>query len=149
MRVPLGLLLIFVLIGLMMDWNKPVALSLNGQRSVTVTDINNSRSLLLSEAELPADASVWSGCCSHRDCMEAPVTVVYQNADWARVSIADFPAFELETWKIHPSKNGRAYFCRRELSRPPDTENTRCVFVGSSGHTRAIRKESIGVSKTH
>lgn len=64
------------------------------------------------------------------------VAVIYQNANWARVSIADFPAFELETRKIHPSKNGRTYFCRRDLTRRPDTENTRCIFVGSPDYVR-------------
>jgi len=143
MRDPLGVLLIFILIGLMIGWDKPVSLSLNGQRSGTVTETNDSKSFsplsLLSEAELPAEASLWSGCCSHRDCMEARVSVANQNADWAKVSIAYFPTFDLETKKIHPSKNGKDYFCRQDLSLPPDSKNTRCVFKGRPDYVTALR----------
>ncbi len=85
---------------------------------------------LLSEAELPAEAGVWSGCCSHHDCVEGHVEI-YQNPDPnnATVAIDNYEPFPLERYKIHRSKNGRNYFCRRNLTRPPDTKNTRCVFV--------------------
>jgi len=142
MRDPSILLLIFVLIGLIARADAPVSSVANSQWSRASIAINDSRltinSFLLSEADLPAEASLWSGCCSHRDCMEAPVSVTHQNADWAKVSIADFSAFELETVKIHPSKNGKGYFCRRDLSRPPDSENTRCVFIGRPDYVRAF-----------
>ena len=96
---------------------------------------------LLSEAEIPTDHRTWQGCCSHRDCMEASISVDYRTEEWARVEIGDFPAFDLETRKIYPSNNGKDYFCRRDLSRPPDTRNTRCVFVGGKKQVKGTGGE--------
>jgi hypothetical protein len=130
MRDPSIFLLIFVLIGL---------IATTGLGDKHPERKGSNPITLVSEAELPAEASLWSGCCSHRDCMEARVSVANQNADWAKVSIAYFPTFDLETKKIHPSKNGKDYFCRQDLSLPPDSKNTRCVFKGRPDYVTALR----------
>lgn len=85
---------------------------------------------LISEAEIPTDDATWAGCCDHRDCMEAKINVAYQAGDLARVAISAYPIFELEAAKIFRSTNGKSYFCRSDLTKPPDRENTRCVFHG-------------------
>lgn len=93
----------------------------------------------LSEAELPAEPGVWSGCCSHHDCKEGRVRL-YQESDpsKATVGIDDYKPFSFERSRIHPSKNGRDYFCRRDLTQPPDSENTRCVFVGRPSYVKNL-----------
>lgn len=88
------------------------------------------------EAEIPTDETTWSACCDHRDCMEAKINVAYQAGDLARVAIGAYPIFELETAKIFHSTNGRSYFCRSDLTKPPDRENTRCVFYGRPSYVR-------------
>lgn len=91
---------------------------------------------LLSEADIPAEESVWSACCDHRDCMEAKINVAYQAGDLARVAIGAYPIFDLEAAKIFRSTNGKSYFCRSNVSKPPDRENTRCVFHGAPKYVR-------------
>ena len=87
---------------------------------------------LVSEADLPAEPNVWSGCCSHLDCQEARIAT-FEDADpeKAIVVIDHYDPFPLERSKIHASKNEKAYYCRRNLNHPPDSENTRCVFLGT------------------
>ena len=95
---------------------------------------------VFSEAEIPTDESIWSACCDHRDCMEAKIDVAYQAGDLAQVAqvkIGAYPVFELETAKIFHSTNGKSYFCRQDLTRPPDRENTRCVFYARPSYVRA------------
>ncbi len=95
-------------------------------------------SKVLSEAELPAEPNIWSGCCSHYDCREARVTTYeHSEPDKAMVVIDHYDPFPLERSKIHPSKDGRDYFCRRNLNLPPDSENTRCVFLGKPRYVHA------------
>lgn len=95
---------------------------------------------LVGEAEIPAEESIWSDCCHHRDCMEAKINVAYLPFDVAqgkaRVAIGAYPIFELEAAKIFRSTNGRSYFCRSDLTRPPDKENTRCVFHGAPSYVK-------------
>ena len=91
---------------------------------------------LVSEADIPAEQSVWSACCSHRDCMEGRVNVPYQAGDTAKVAIDAHPIFELEASKIFRSTNGKSYFCRSDLTKPPDRENTRCVFYDRPSYVK-------------
>ncbi len=92
---------------------------------------------LLSEAAIPTDEATWASCCDHRDCMEAKINVAYQAGDLARVAIGAYPIFELEAAKIFRSTNGRSYFCRRDVERPPTAENTRCVFYSQPRYVRS------------
>ncbi len=94
---------------------------------------------LVSEADLPAEPNIWSGCCSHYDCQEARIaTFEDPDPDKAIVVIDNYGPFPLERSKIHRSKNGKDYFCLRNLKRPPDSENTRCVFIGKPKYVRHI-----------
>ena len=88
------------------------------------------------EAEIPTDENTWSACCHHRDCQEAKIHVAYQPGDWAQVAVDAYPIFELETAKIFRSINGKSYFCRQDLARSPDRENTRCVFHSQESYVR-------------
>lgn len=91
---------------------------------------------LLSEAHIPTDEKTWSDCCSHHDCKEAKINVLFKADDKADVAIAAYPIFELDSWKIKKSANGKAYFCRKDLSRPPDNENIRCLFYIDPDYVR-------------
>lgn len=91
---------------------------------------------LFSEAEIPTDEQTWRACCDHRDCKEGSVHVFIKSGDHADVSIDRYPVFELEASKIFRSTNGKSYFCRKDLSRAPDRENTRCVFYGRPSYVR-------------
>lgn len=114
------------------------ALTLIGLAALAWGKVGKVSGKFVSEAELPAEPNIWSGCCSHYDCQEGRVaTHEYSNPDKAMVVIDHYDPFPLERSRIHPSKNGRDYFCRRDLNRPPDSENTRCVFLGKPRYVHA------------
>ena len=147
MRHSLALLSAFLVIGLTPAADRDLTRDVSDATgSADLFDAHTLTAPLISEAEIPTDFGTWQSCCSHKDCMEAPVTVDYHSTEWARVTIGEFPSFDLETRKIYPSKNGKDYFCRRDLSRPPDTRNTRCVFVGRAKQVRALQRGKADVS---
>ena len=79
---------------------------------------------------IPTEPRIWnSSCCGHEDCCEGRIQTSRFDATRDVVAIKGYQPFVLERKKISHSNNGRDYFCRSDISKPPDGENTLCVFI--------------------
>src|SRR5687767_514525 len=87
-------------------------------------------------AVLPTDESTWNSCCDERDCIEARVRIRYLNKSTAFVSVDDFEPFTVASDKVFPSTNGHSYHCRYDISKPPSTDNIRCVFIAAGNYAK-------------
>ena len=76
---------------------------------------------------------IWNACCSHEDCLVAKsIKIEWASDDISLVTIDKYTRFAMKNENIHPSTNGKPYFCRVDISKPPTTTNTLCVFAGMS-----------------
>lgn len=79
---------------------------------------------------VPTEPLIWnSSCCGHEDCCEGRIRTSQFDAARDVVEIKGYAPFVLERKKISHSNNGRDYFCRSDVSKPPDSENTLCIFI--------------------
>lgn len=83
---------------------------------------------------LPTDIATWNSCCHNRDCHEAAIQTMVLNQSTTLVKVNDYPSFTMPAANIMPSMNGRAYYCRPDINRPPSTDNIRCVFTAGGGY---------------
>ena len=79
--------------------------------------------------DLPASPEVWEACCSHGDCRLARIDSYQLDDTWTVVKINDMEPFKIESSKVLPSKNGKAYYCRISPFHRLDGKNIRCVFI--------------------
>ena len=76
---------------------------------------------------------LWNACCSHEDCQPARrIKTEWVSEDISLVTIDKYTRFAMKNENIHPSTNGKPYFCRIEIFEPPTAKNILCVFVGMS-----------------
>jgi hypothetical protein len=87
-------------------------------------------------AILPTDQATWNSCCDERDCIEAKVRIRYLNKSTAFVSVDEFEPFTVASDKVLPSANGHSYHCRYDISKPPSTDNIRCVFIAAGNYAK-------------
>lgn len=77
------------------------------------------------------DEEVWNACCAHEDCWLAKsIKVRWVSPEISLVTVDNYTRFAMKNINIHPSTNGRAYFCRIDFDEPPTTQNILCIFVG-------------------
>ena len=82
--------------------------------------------------DLPTSPEVWEACCNHEDCRPARIDSYQLDDTWTVIKINDMEPFKIESIKVLPSKNGKAYYCRISPFHRLDGKNIRCVFVVGS-----------------
>lgn len=77
------------------------------------------------------DEDIWNACCAHEDCQPAKsIKISWVSEEISLVTVDEYTRFAMKNENIHPSTNGRIYFCRIDFTQPPTTKNILCVFVG-------------------
>lgn len=73
------------------------------------------------------------GCCSERDCVQAPVAVI-QFGEQETTVVIHGTVLVIPAKSVHQSEDEKSWWCSKGApGSPPTTDNTRCAFftVGS------------------
>lgn len=85
--------------------------------------------LMMFLQSIPTIPYIWQQCCAERDCHEAQVKVLARGVQESVVEI-DGQRVEILTDRIHPSMNGREYYCVLDGGELGEDE-LMCIFYAS------------------
>jgi len=71
-------------------------------------------------------------CCGPRDCTVVPVSLVRQEGEVMHALVMGIPV-NVPIQSVHPSEDTQSWWCRRDLHRPPASDNVRCLFYAVGG----------------
>ena len=70
-----------------------------------------------------------SRCCGLRDCQPTRLRILRIEETTVRLEMEGAWVFDLPRASFHLSEDAQDWWCARNPTFPPSTENTRCVFV--------------------
>lgn len=69
-----------------------------------------------------------SPCCGKRDCLQTPLRILTADATTITLEIAG-QVVQIPQRIFYTSEDMHDWWCAKNPTQPPSTENTRCVFL--------------------